>query len=456
MLVDHLKVHKFNEAGPYYSSYPTLSEWNQSISSEDYSAALKTIADQHPKASLYIHFPFCHKQCLYCACNAVITSDEKLIMQFQDSLLVELDMLFDTLADKGDPFAITEIHLGGGSPSMLTDHAFEGLVDRVFGKIKRDGLKSFCIEIDPRTATQEKLILYKNSGITRLSFGVQEFSPDVQRVINRVQPFELMQSLLTDSMRKDFPSVNFDILYGLPLQTRQSFMQTVQKVIELAPDRITLIRYAHIPESRSHQRALNKYPMPDDAEKTSMFFDATQAFKDAGWEHVGIDHFARPDDSLALAARNGIMTRNFGGYNATDIDTMIGIGPTATMRVGNLYAQNTYSLEEYRQCLLGGRFPVKRGYRLGKDDFLRREIIDSILCRYRLDFNAVEIKYGIVFPKYFANELQKLQSMVGEGIVVMSQQGLRVTAEGRFFLRNICNIFDKFLQNGKQYIVNGP
>jgi oxygen-independent coproporphyrinogen-3 oxidase len=233
-------------------------------------------------------------------------------------------------------------------------------------------------------------------------------------------------------------------------------MDTIRKVIELAPDRITLIRYAHIPESRAHQRALNKYAMPDDADKTAMFFDAAQAFKDAGWEHIGIDHFALPNDSLASAFKNRILTRSFGGYNASDINTMIGIGPTATMRIGNLYAQNTYSLEEYKECVNSGVFPVKRGYRLDADDIVRREIIDSILCRYELDFGSVEKKHCLMFSEYFASELRKLHAMAEEGLIELSQKCLRITSDGRFFLRHVCKVFDKFLQDGKHYVVNGP
>ena len=451
-------VSRFSEPGPYYTSYPTLSEWSASIGATEYSRALEKFADEHeqPCAGLYIHFPFCPKQCLYCVCNAVISQDSLRINKFLDTLEREIDLLFSFFMRRNRVLRIDAIHLGGGSPSFLDKHGFLKVM-RVLDKWHiRDAFEEFSIEVDPRTVSVEKFGWYREAGITRLSFGIQDFSTEVQKVINREQPFELVQSLLTPDVRRGFSSINFDILYGLPLQTYDSFVATVRKVVELSPDRITLLRYAHMPESRRHQEALNHYPMPDDKEKVRMFIAASQIFTEAGWIHIGIDHFAKPADSLAISAQNGTMQRSFIGFAPNRSQNLLGVGPTATMQVGSLYAQNAYSLDDYDKAIGDGQFPVSRGCSLDADDLVRRDIINSILCRYQVDFREIEYKYEILFLNYFRREIDDLGELEAEGVLKLTPHNIMITSYGRFFLRQICKVFDRYLQRKGKYIIVGP
>jgi len=446
---------KFNEPGPYYTSYPTLSEWKQSVDSEVYLTNLSNIFknSSNLKAGLYVHFPFCPKQCLYCICNAEITSDEVRIKRYLQFLYREIDLLFSQL---GSSLYVTDIHLGGGSPSSLGEKDFSELISRLRKWIKWGTFLEFSIEIDPRTVSQEHFDWYKAAGISRLSFGVQDFAPVVQKAINRVQPFALIKSLLSDSVRQNFSGINFDILYGLPLQTCESFLETIHQVIKLSPSRITLLRYAHVPESRRHQQAISHYQRPSEDDMAWMFIEATKAFVKAGWQHIGIDHFALPNDSLAIAARSGTMKRSFIGFTPGWSDNLLGVGTTATVQIGTLYAQNTYSLDEYEAKISENKLPIERGYILNKDDEIRRVVINMILCKRCVDFKSVENQYGIFFPEYFSNELLDLQALVLKGIINLSEQSLQVTNIGQLFLRHICKVFDKFLQSGKKYVINGP
>lgn len=452
-------VSRFNEPGPYYTSYPTLSEWSASVGELEYSRALEKFVNEHeqPCAGLYIHFPFCPKQCLYCICNAVISQDSLRIDNFLDILEREIDMLFSFFMRRNRPLHISDVHLGGGSPSFLNELSFSKIVQALDKWHVRDNLKEFSIEIDPRTVSVEKFSWYREAGITRLSFGIQDFSPEVQKVINREQPFELVQSLLTPDVRRNFSSINFDILYGLPLQTYESFVDTVHKVVELSPDRITLLRYAHVPGTRPHQDALSKYSLPGERLKTQMFIAAARTFSEAGWEHIGIDHFARPTDSLAQAARHGNLQRSFIGFTPGWSRNLLGVGPTATMQVDDFYAQNTYSLDEYAVSVVSKHFPIVRGYSLDKDDLIRRDIINMILCNNKVDFEILNVHYGIDFKEYFLEECKDLQSFEEDNLLMLNDKGLLVTSAGRDFLRQICKVFDKHLRVlGKEYRISGP
>ena len=266
-----------------------------------------------------------------------------------------------------------------------------------------------------------------------------------------------MQSLLTPKIRTCFESINFDILYGLPLQTRESFQETIESVIKLSPDRVTLLRYAHIPERRKHQKVLEKYKMPDDTEKAWMFFDTLERLKESGWEHIGIDHFAKPSDSLAMAQRSKMMKRSFIGFTAGKSNNLLGIGPTSTTKLNGYYFQNFYSLNEYCETVSKGNFPILRGYKLTIDDMIRLDIINMILCSYCLNFEEIENRYKINFNMYFEKELLSLNEFVEDGMIESNPNEIRVTDLGRGFLRHICKIFDCFLNDDKIYkIVVGP
>lgn len=448
----------FNQSGPYYTSYPILSEWQKLDGDAEYRAAIMAYNESAivTRIGIYLHFPFCLTQCLYCACNACISNSDAEFARFLNSLQAEIELLLGAFRNPDRIFRLVEIHFGGGSPSLLAEQQLRNIVNKIGTYLDLGGVQDFSIEVDPRTVTPSVLGMYRKLGINRLSFGVQEFDPQVQKAINRIQPFELVETLCIAAKKEGFSSFNFDILYGLPLQTHQSFMATIKQVIQLAPDRVSLIRYAHIPESRPHQRALDKYVMPSDKEKALMFFDATQALVEAGWEHIGIDHFAKPADSLSIAARAGGMTRNFGGYSAAGTEAILGLGPTATTRLGAYYAQNCYSLEDYYSAVSAGQYPVHRGYYLDADELLRREVIMTLLCQYKVDFERFGEHHNLSFTSYFAEEYSELCKFADIGFLELSERGLLVTPKGRFFLRHYCKIFDRVHCSNNNYVVGGP
>ncbi len=451
-------INKFNSPGPYYTSYPTLSEWSRNIKEEDYLHALSDLAPdaEREATGLYIHFPFCPKRCHYCICNTIITRNHTKINEFLQYLLREIDMLFEFFEKRGARLRITEIHLGGGSPSFMNEKEFGILIGKIKSLVHQKDLQEFSIEVDPRTATLGKLRLYYDAGINRVSFGIQDLNPQVQKAINRQHSTELVRSLLTPEIRRYFDSINFDILYGLPLQTRESFRETIEVVKELSPDRITLLRYAHVPEIREHQKILDSYEMPDNTEKAWMFFDTLENLKENGWEHIGVDHFAKPFDSLANAQRNNTMKRNFIGFTSGMSDNLLGVGPTSTAKLNNYYFQNVYSLNDYYKAITGGHFPISGGYKLTNSDLIRRDVINTILCSYCLDFEEIESRYKINFNVYFKRELLSLDEFVENGMVERAKGAIKVTDLGRGFVRHICKVFDGFLKAGKIYKIVGP
>lgn len=451
-------INKFNRPGPYYTSYPVLSEWSRNIMEKDYLVALSEFTPDAERGTtgLYIHFPFCPKRCYYCMCNSIITHDRKKIDEFLQYLLRELDMLFEFFVKWNARLCITDIHLGGGSPSFMNEKEFSILIGKIKSLVDEKDLQEFSIEVDPRTATLDKLSLYHDAGINRVSFGIQDLNPQVQKAVNREHSFELVQSLLTPKIRGYFGSINFDIIYGLPLQTRESFRETIEAVKELSPDRITFLRYAHIPEIRKHQKLLEKYEVPDNTEKAWMFFDTLENLKESGWEHIGIDHFAKPSNTLARAQRNKTMKRTFIGYQSGKIDNILGLGPSSTSKLNNYYFQNVCSLNGYYEGVSSGNFPICQGYKLTSDDLIRRDVINTILCSYGLDFDEIERRHKINFNVYFERELLSLNEFVDDGMVERTPDGVRVTDLGRGFIRHVCKVFDSFLKNGKIYKISGP
>jgi oxygen-independent coproporphyrinogen-3 oxidase len=457
LLTDRL-IKLFNAPGPYYTSYPILSEWTDAVGEDGYRRSLEASITKSPgtPTGLYIHFPFCKTQCYYCICNSLITRDRERIRTYLRYLCQEIDTLFEFFTKNDSSLPIREIHLGGGSPSYMAPDEFDGLMDKLRENISLAGLYDFSMEVDPRTTSIESLLHYADCGVTRLSFGVQDFDATVQKAINRIQPFETVAALLTPEIRRRFSSINFDILYGLPLQTKESFRQTIEQVKTLSPDRITLLKYAHVPESRRHQKALDSLPRPSERELAHLFFTAMEQFCSAGWEHIGIDHFAKSTDPLAISQRKGHMKRSFIGFTPGFTEELLGLGPTSTIRLGDSYFQNLYALEDYYQAIDSGRFPIYRGYRLGLDELLRREVINSILCTYQVDFEAIEEKYRIAFTTYFHDALPSLSEFTNLGMMEITAKGLTILPIGRYFLRNICRQFDARLNQKEVYRISGP
>lgn len=449
----------FEEKGPYYTSYPTLALWSTEMKSEAYQNALLDFFRGEGKAEpvhLYIHIPFCAKLCWYCICNIRVSNNRERIQKFVDQLCRETDKLREFFEEHSIQPRITELQLGGGTPSHLDRGQWTQLVEAINKLVDVNQVDEFAMEIDPRTATSEDLDFYASRGVTRISFGVQDFDPGVQKAINRIQPPELIRELLPDRVRGLFQGLNFDLLYGLPRQTRATFRRTLELVKEFAPDRVTLLKYAHVPNIRKHMKLINEEELTPESDLPDLFEDAVLGLTGAGYEWVGIDNFARHPDPLAKAVRNGTVGRTFNGFTPGRTQHMIGLGPTTTTSFGKYYFQGVYDNNEYYECLDRGDFPIHRGYALSVDETIRRAAIMQLITNQTLDFKWLSEKYDIDAHDYFAAEIQELKNrFTAAGMVEFKEDGeLRVTAQGRYGLRTIAKVFDRF-HFGREYEIGG-
>ena len=443
-------VRRFDISGPRYTSYPTADRFIEAYTEEDYTQAL-TQRRNGPSAlalplSLYVHIPFCASLCYYCACNKIITKHHSKSAEYLRHLGREVD-LHTTLV--GTAQVVSQLHLGGGSPTFMNDDELRQLM----GMLRRN----FCfapggeysIEVDPRTVDAHRLDTLAELGFNRLSFGVQDFDPAVQKAVHRVQPAEQVFALVEAARSKGFESINVDLIYGLPQQTPESFARTLTQVVELRPDRIALYAYAHLPERFKPQRRINTIELPAGAAKLSMLSQSLEAFLGAGYVYVGMDHFALPSDSLAVAKRQGRLHRNFQGYSTQPDCDLVALGVSSIGRIGASYSQNAKTLEEYYDLLDQGRFPVVRGLALSRDDLLRRTVIMALMCQGQLQFESIELAYLIEFRSYFAAEMEALQGLQEQGLVVVDDACIQVTAQGWFFVRAVAMVFDRYLQTDR-------
>lgn len=460
MGLDLALVEKYQAIGPYYSSYPPLGEWREDFSAGEFETALGRFcsepdpADPHTYA-FYLHYPYCVRLCHFCICNLRVTQDKALKQKALRLITREMDYFRKFFESHPNRPVCKEIHLGGGTPSFMDNEDFDRMIDGIESLVDVSTVEEFAMEIDPRTVTPESMKYYANRGINRISFGIQDFNPRVQEAVNRVQPVEHVRALLSPENRQIYKSVNFDILYGLPLQTRETFRETIEIVKEFMPERITLIRYAHVPHIKKHMKLLNEAEILPEKEKLLMFIETVESLLKAGYEHVGIDNFARPTDSLGKAFRNKTVWRNFSGFTPGRVKNMIGVGPSATSIFSGIYSQNVYDISAYYQTVEGSRFPpIERGYRLRPDDEIRREVILRIACDNFLNFSLIEEKFGLEFRKYFKDEMNSLDEFVSDGLIEVTDRKLTVTPLGRFFVRHVCKAFDGFLKN-KTYQIHG-
>ncbi len=429
----------FNQEGHWYTSYPSLNHWTEEFGHRQYREALRDYLDHENwlgGVHLYLHIPFCAKLCHYCICNIVITNDRSKIQNFLDHLLLEIRNLRSFYEKEGKTPDIREIHLGGGTPSHLDRIQFAQLCDGLSTLCDLGRLSEFAMEIDPRTVKEGDLQFYASKGVTRISFGVQDFDEKVQKAINREQPFDMVKAIMAE--RHLFKGVNFDLLYGLPLQTHETVKKTLEQVRELSPDRITLLKYCHVPDVRRHMKLIKESDLPKPDDLPIMFVNMTQALMDMGYEWVGLDHFAKPTDSLAIANRTHQLVRTFNGYKPGPTHVMIGLGPTATSSVNNIYAQNYYDLNQYYGAVKRGEFPVERGIKLTEDDEKRRRIIFEILCNQKIQLFPME--------KYWP-EIEELRKLPLDCFFFESggrdYRGYQISDYGKFLARNICKVFDK-------------
>ncbi len=436
---------KFDIPGPRYTSYPTADRFVEAFNDESYALALEQRKLNRPASalSLYIHIPFCESLCFFCACNKIVTKHHERAAEYLNYLKHEIDL---HVARLGKGQTITQLHLGGGSPTFFSDLELTELMTTLRHHFKLPHEGEFSIEVDPRTVNESRLKYLATLGFNRLSFGVQDFDEEVQKAVHRVQPAEQVFNLMQVARRLKFQSVNVDLIYGLPKQTPETFARTIQQLIKLKPDRVALYAYAHLPERFKPQRRISADELPSASVKVEMLSNAISSLLEAGYVYVGMDHFALPEDALAIAKRQGRLHRNFQGYSTQSDCDLIGLGVSAIGKVGNTYSQNAKSLEEYYDLLNQNRFPVARGLALTRDDILRRTVIMAIMCQGGFEYEDIEQNYLIDFKTYFTDIFEDLKKLTSLGFLEMDKFGLQVTNQGWFFVRAIAMLFDKYLQ----------
>jgi oxygen-independent coproporphyrinogen-3 oxidase len=438
---------RFDVPGPRYTSYPTADRFVEAFAEPDYVQALQqrqsgTVGKQ-PPLSLYVHIPFCESLCYYCACNKIITKHKERSAQYLNYLGKELELHTQHLG-RGQP--VSQLHLGGGTPTFMSDDELRQLMALLGMHFAFAPGGEYSVEVDPRTVDDKRLAVLAELGFNRLSFGVQDFDPGVQKAIHRIQPADQVFKLVEASRRLGFESINVDLIYGLPLQTPESFDRTLKQVNSLRPDRIALYAYAHLPERFKPQRRIHAEDLPSGAAKVAMLSRSLDALTDAGYVYIGMDHFALPDDALAVAKRQGRLHRNFQGYSTQADCDLIALGVSSIGRIGATYSQNAKTIEEYCDLLDQGRFPVVRGLALSRDDLIRRSVIMALMCQGHLQFEAINLAWLIDFKTLFANEMAQLEDMQVQGLVQLSETGIQVTAMGWFFVRGVAMVFDRYVQ----------
>ena len=441
---------KYDVSGPRYTSYPTADRFGEAFTAEQYAQTLserRGVKDaQSLPLSLYLHIPFCDSLCYYCACNKIITKHHDKAAEYLRYLEMEVNLHTQRMG-KGQ--MVSQLHLGGGTPTFLSDDELQALMDMLRRNFSFAPGGEYSIEVDPRTVDASRLDALANLGFNRLSFGVQDFDPAVQKSVNRVQPAEQVFALVAAARARGFESVNVDLIYGLPLQSPESFDRTLAQVCELRPDRIALYAYAHLPERFKPQRRINTIEIPSGGAKISMLSRSLAAFMEAGYVYVGMDHFALPEDSLAVAKRQGRLHRNFQGYSTQPDCDLIALGVSSRGRIGATFSQNAKTLDEYYAALDKGQFPVVKGLALSRDDVIRRSVIMAIMCQGRLDFESIDLAYMINFKEYFSKELETLSGLTEQGLVSVDESSIQVTAMGWFFVRGVAMVFDKYLQGDR-------
>ncbi len=435
-------IRRYDRAGPRYTSYPTAVQFHEGFGAQDYRAAAERSNASGRPLSLYFHLPFCNTVCYYCACNKIVTKDRSRTVPYLQRLHREIAMQAELL---GRGRKVEQLHWGGGTPTFLAHAEMGKLMEVTDRHFQRIDAGEYSIEIDPREVGQDTIAFLGSLGFNRLSLGVQDFDPRVQKAVNRIQGEAETLAVIEAARATGFRSVSVDLIYGLPHQNVGSFAATVDKILAAAPDRLSVFNYAHLPERFKPQRRIAVADLPSPEEKLAILEDTIERLTAAGYVYIGMDHFARPDDELAVAQREGTLYRNFQGYSTHAECDLLAMGVTSIGMLADTYSQNMRTEQEYFDRIDAGRLPVYRGVRLTDDDRLRRTIITRLICNFRLEFAPIEADYGIVFSEYFAPELGALASMENDGLLLRSPQGIEITSAGRLLIRNICMVFDHYL-----------
>ncbi len=437
---DQRLIEKYNYAGPRYTSYPTALEFSESFGTDDFRRA----AERYPERplSLYVHIPFCHRLCYFCGCNKIVTRQLHKADRY-------LDVLEQEIRQRAPQFAgrrVTQLHWGGGTPTFLNPQQVSRLVALLRQHFDLAADVEMSIEVDPREIALEMIDHLRAEGFNRLSMGVQDFNKAVQARVNRVQDEATIFALVERARAQGFGSVSLDLIYGLPLQTPESFAFTLQRVIALNPDRLSVFNYAHMPTLFAAQRKIKDDELPGAAQKLEILQQTIATLTGAGYQFIGMDHFAKPDDELAVAQRAGKLHRNFQGYTTQGDTELLGLGVSAISMLGDSYAQNQKVLNEYYASVEQQGNALWRGLTLSEDDCLRRDVIKALICNFTLDFAAIEAQWPVTFERYFAEDLALLAPLIADGLLEQRGRSLHVTGIGRLLIRNICMCFDRYLR----------
>ncbi len=446
LVFDPELIARYDQSGPRYTSYPTAVQFHDGFGPEEYrQAVLDSNKDGRP-LSLYFHLPFCDTVCFYCACNKVVTKDRGRAGPYLQRLHRELALqaeLFDSAR------TVTQLHWGGGTPTFISHDEMRALMaeTRRHFQLADDEQGEFSIELDPREADAATVALLREIGFNRMSLGVQDFEPAVQRAVNRIQTEAETLAVLEAARAEGFRSISLDLIYGLPKQTAASFSRTLERIIDIRPDRLSVFNYAHLPELFKPQRRIHPEELPPPQEKLDILKLTIERLQQAGYVYIGMDHFALPDDELARAQRDGTLYRNFQGYSTHAECDLVGLGITSIGMVGPTYGQNLRTLDEYYERIDAGQLALFRGVVLSRDDRLRRDVITRLICNFLLRFEDVERQWEIEFADYFGPELQQLAQMAEDGLLRLDAKGIRVLPAGRLLIRNICMVFDQYLKS---------
>ncbi len=442
---------RYDVSGPRYTSYPTAPQFTESFDEQMYR---DSIAESNGDflarpLSIYIHIPFCSTVCYYCGCNKIVTKDREKATDYLIHLHKEIAMqaeMFD-----GDRI-VKQIHLGGGTPTFINDSGLAVLMNELHTNfpIAEDDVGEYSIEIDPREADADTIKTLRNIGFNRLSIGVQDLDESVQLAVNRIQSEKETFAVIDAARANDFRSISIDLMYGLPNQTLKTFQRTLAKVIEASPDRLSLFNYAHMPTLFKPQRRINEADLPSAMTKLALLKQSSEQLQEAGYVYIGMDHFARPDDELTIAQREGKLQRNFQGYSTHGDCDLLALGVSSIGRTRNSFSQNHRDINAYYTALDAGHLPILRGMSLNEDDRIRSRVIQELICHFRLDFDSISQRFGIHFQDYFYKELEQLHGMEQNGLLKIQSNSIEVLQVGRLLIRNICMMFDAYLQNTSQ------
>lgn len=433
-------LNKYNYSGPRYTSYPTALEFHEAFTVSDYDMA----CTQYPERplSLYVHIPFCHKLCYYCGCNKVITRHSHKADEYLDVIEHEIRQRASLLNGR----EVTQLHFGGGTPTFLSKTQITRLMMILRDEFNFTADAEISIEVDPREIELDVLDHLRNEGFNRLSIGVQDFNKEVQKLVNREQDEKFIVAMVQRAKELGFRSTNLDLIYGLPKQTQALFAETLKQVLEMKPGRLSVFNYAHMPQLFAAQRKIKDEDLPKAEEKMAILQDTIETLTGAGYQFIGMDHFALPEDELAVAQREGVLHRNFQGYTIQGECDLVGFGVSAISMVGDSYAQNQKELKKYYAQVNDLRHALWKGVALDNDDLLRREVIKQLICNFKLDKTMIESEFAVDFNCYFKEDLELLQTFINDDLVEVDDKEIRVTLRGRLLIRNICMCFDKYLR----------